>query len=182
MGKQIIFIYGASGSGVSTLGKYIAERTGLFRMDTDDYFWENTDPPYSVKRAAEVRVALMKRDIERSEGAVISGSLDGWGDALMPYFTLALRVMTDTDTRIARLKEREGKKLGKRIEKGGDMYEHHLAFLAWAADYDTADTSKRSKARHDEWEKRLSCPVLYLNGTDSPEDNFEKIKKYLSQG
>ena len=37
----------------------------------------------------------------------------------------------------------------------------------------------RSKAKHDEWQKMLSCDVLYVNGADSVEENFEKVKKAL---
>lgn len=36
--KKIIHLFGASGSGTSTLGKYIREKLGYFFMDTDDYF------------------------------------------------------------------------------------------------------------------------------------------------
>ena len=44
---------------------------------------------------------------------------------LIPFFSLAVRLVTDTDIRIARLKEREKRKFGSRIEKGGDMYQNH---------------------------------------------------------
>ena len=38
MYKSVIYIYGASGSGTSTLGKFISEQLGYTFMDTDDYF------------------------------------------------------------------------------------------------------------------------------------------------
>jgi len=38
MYKSAIHIYGASGSGTSTLGKFISEQLGYTFMDTDDYF------------------------------------------------------------------------------------------------------------------------------------------------
>ena len=47
MANEIIYIYGASGSGTSTLGKYIRDKLGYFFMDTDDYFWQPTNPPYT---------------------------------------------------------------------------------------------------------------------------------------
>lgn len=37
----------------------------------------------------------MKKDILNSDKVVISGSLVDWGDDLIPYFTLAVRVVTD---------------------------------------------------------------------------------------
>ena len=54
--KQVIHIYGASGSGTSTLGRNISEKLGYFFMDTDDYFWEQTDPPYTKKRNLSTRI------------------------------------------------------------------------------------------------------------------------------
>lgn len=72
---------------------------------------------------------LIRQDIAAAKnGAVLSGSLVGWGDALIPDFTLAVRVVTDTPTRLARIKQREYVRFGTRILPGGDMYDHHQAF------------------------------------------------------
>ncbi|MCI9362173.1 MAG: hypothetical protein HFG65_14760 [Hungatella sp.] len=46
MDKQVIHIYGASGSETSTIGRFISDKSGYFFMDTVDYFGEPTDPPY----------------------------------------------------------------------------------------------------------------------------------------
>ena len=42
--KNVIHIYGASGSGITTLGRKISEELGYKFMDTDDYFWLPTNP------------------------------------------------------------------------------------------------------------------------------------------
>ncbi len=89
MHKSIIHLFGASGSGTSTLGRAISDRYNYFFMDTDDYFWEPTDPPYTIKKAIPERLALMKRDIAEHEKVVISGSFVDWGDELIPLFTWA---------------------------------------------------------------------------------------------
>ena len=44
-------MFGASGSGTTALGRYVAEKNGYFFMDTDDYLWEPTDPPYRSLRS-----------------------------------------------------------------------------------------------------------------------------------
>ena len=62
--KNIIHIYGASGSGTSTLGRKISEELGCKFMDTD---------------------------ISENDNVVISGSLVDWGDELIPLFTLEIR-------------------------------------------------------------------------------------------
>lgn len=38
MCKNVIHIYGASGSGTSTLGSFISKQLGCTFMDTDDYY------------------------------------------------------------------------------------------------------------------------------------------------
>lgn len=113
--KNIIHIYGASGSGTSTLGRKICEELGYKFMDTDDYFWLPTNPKYTAKRGKKERLDLMKKDISENDNVVISGSLVDWGDELIPLFTLAIRLVTDTEIRIERLKIREKQKFGDRI-------------------------------------------------------------------
>ena len=59
---------------------------------------------------------MMKKDIAKWKKVVIAGSLVDWGDELAPLFTLAIRMETDTEVRIERLKKREKEHFGKRIE------------------------------------------------------------------
>jgi len=47
-----------------------------------------------------------------------------WGDDLIPYFTLVVRVITD-----------------------GDMHQNHMGFIEYATAYDTGDINMRSKAK-----------------------------------
>lgn len=178
--KNIIHIYGASGSGTSTLGRKICEELGYKFMDTDDYFWMPTNPKYTTKRRKEERLSLMYEDIEAADHVVISGSLVDWGDELIPIFTLAVRLKTDTAIRIARIKEREKKRFGDRIEPGGDMYQHHIDFVEWAKTYDTGSVHMRSKAKHDEWQKLLKCRQIVLNGADELELNLQKVKDEIN--
>lgn len=173
--KNIIYIFGASGSGTSTLGRKISDETGYFFMDTDDYFWLPTNPKYTTKRSKEERISLMKSDIEEAGNVVISGALDSWGSELLPLFTLAIRLVTDTNIRIQRLKEREKQAFGSRIMPGGDMYENHKEFLEWAAKYDTGGTDMRSRARHDAFCRLLSCRLIVLDGAADLQENFEKV-------
>jgi len=44
--KNVIHIYGASGSGTSTLGRKISEESGYKFLDTDDYLWLPTNWGY----------------------------------------------------------------------------------------------------------------------------------------
>ena len=173
--KNVIHIFGASGSGTSTLGRKICDELGYFFMDTDDYFWMPTEPKYTTKRSVEERLALMKKDIAEHENVVISGSLVNWGDELIPYFTLTIRLVTDTEVRIERIKIRERNKFGDRILPGGDRYDEHQAFLQWAGQYDTGSANMRSKAMHDEWQKLLKCKQIVLDGAGDLQENYLKV-------
>lgn len=179
MVKNVIHIFGASGAGTSTLGKKICTELGYKFMDTDDYFWLPTNPRFTEKRAVQERLTMMTRDIETVGNAVVSGSLVDWGDALIPLFTLAIRLETAADIRIDRLRRRESERFGVRIEPGGDMYIQHREFIAWAKSYDTGGSDMRSKTKHDEWQKLLQCTLIELNGADDLNENFEKVKKAL---
>ena len=174
--KNVIHIFGASGAGTSTLGRKICDELGYRFMDTDDYFWLPTDPAYTEKRPREERLAMMNKDIDEAENVVISGSLIGWGDVLIPHFTLAIRIETDADIRARRLHSREKAKFGGRIDPGGDMYQQHLEFLEWAKAYDTGGMDMRSKAHHDQWQKLLQCPLICVDGADDPDANFARVK------
>ena len=177
--KQVIHIFGAAGSGTSTLGRALAERLGLKFMDSDDYYWLPTEPRFTAKRPPEERLRLMEADIERSEGAVISGAFAGWGDPLIKKFTLAIRLVTPTDVRIQRIKEREYRRFGDRISEGGDMYAQHQDFLLWAASYDDGDETMRSKAQHDKWQAALPCKSIVLCGLHTVEELTEEALRAI---
>ena len=177
--KRVIHIFGASGSGTSTLGRALAEKTGFRFMDTDDYYWLPAEPMYTLKRPIPERLALMARDLDECSDAVLSGSLAGWGDPLIPRFTLAVRLNTPTPVRMERLQQREYARYGRRILPGGDLYEQSQAFLAWAAQYDDGLPPLRSRALHDLWQQKLSYPLLTLDGTLPLDELAEAVLQKL---
>ena len=68
MSKRI-YISGASGAGVSTLGAALAHRLRVPHVDVDDYYWYLTDPPFGKSRPPEERLVLLKQalaDLHRS--------------------------------------------------------------------------------------------------------------------
>jgi adenylate kinase family enzyme len=50
MKSRRIHIAGASGSGVTSLGRALANALASSHHDTDDYFWLPTTPPYRLQR------------------------------------------------------------------------------------------------------------------------------------
>lgn len=177
--KNVIHIYGASGSGTSTLGKKICDELGYKFMDTDDYYWLPSNPKYTYKRPVDERLELMKKDISEAENVVISGSLTDWGDELIPFFTLVVRLETETSIRIDRLMKRERNNFGSRIDIGGDVYQNHIEFIEYAKSYDNGGPEIRSKASHDEWQKLLLCKQIVLNGADDLNSNFLRVREHI---
>ena len=54
MDMERIHIFGASGSGSTTIGKMLADIMNWQHYDTDNYFWLKTDPPFqNVQEFAE---------------------------------------------------------------------------------------------------------------------------------
>jgi adenylate kinase family enzyme len=54
-----IHIMGASGAGVTSLGRALADALAIPHHDTDDYFWQPTTPPYRNMREIPDRLRLM---------------------------------------------------------------------------------------------------------------------------
>ncbi|MBT2372159.1 adenylate kinase [Pseudomonas fluorescens] len=163
MSKRI-YLSGASGAGVTTLGRSLASVLQLPHVDVDDYYWYPTEPPYAQSRPPAERVILLKQVL--AQGAwVLCGSLDGWGDELIDDADLVVFVDTPTALRLERVKAREAQRYGARILPGGDMHAAHQAFLAWAAGYETAAFAGRSRPRHEAWLKQLKQPLLRVDGS-----------------
>jgi adenylate kinase family enzyme len=164
-----IHITGASGSGVSTLGAALAARLRVPWHDTDSYFWRRTDPPFTTPRPMPERLERIARALDDAVGWVLSGSLDGWGDALIPRIGADLFLRLPPETRMRRLLARETARYGPRIAPGGDMHAASQEFLAWAESYEEAGLEQRSLARHEAWLAALPCPVLRLDASQPPD-------------
>jgi adenylate kinase family enzyme len=160
-----IHIFGASGSGTTTLAAAIAAAHGHHHLDTDDFYWLPSDPPYQTPRPRAARLERLSTALTALAAWVLSGSLCGWGDPLIPRFQLIVFLTVPTDVRMQRLRARELTRYGgEAITPGGPRHEAHVAFLEWAGRYDHADATERSRALHDGWLAAMSVPVVRLDG------------------
>ncbi|HEY8942815.1 MAG TPA: AAA family ATPase [Polyangiaceae bacterium] len=154
-----ILVTGASGSGTSTLGRAVAAALEAAFVDADDLFWLPTDPPFKAKRDATERASLLRDQLRTKPSLVVSGSIYGWGPELEHAFDLVVFLQAPAEVRVARLRERELRLLGRVDEE----------FIAWAAQYDLGTMPGRSLARHLTWLESRTCPVLRLSGTSDIE-------------
>ena len=178
-----VHIVGASGSGTTTLGAALAERAGACHLDTDDYFWLPTDPPFETPRPRTERLERLETDLDASPAWVLSGSLCGWGDLLVGRFELVIFLFVATGVRLSRLRDRERREFGcEALAPGGRMHANHVAFMEWAAGYDDGDLEMRSLARHTAWLSDLRCPVLHLDGEMAVGDQVSEAMRMLDEG
>jgi adenylate kinase family enzyme len=105
-GPPRVHLVGASGSGTTTLGRALAGRRGCPHLDTDDFFWLPSDPPFQHVRERGERQALLGAALQGSSGWVLSGSLCGWGDMFIPQFELVIFLWVPPAVRLARLRAR----------------------------------------------------------------------------
>jgi adenylate kinase family enzyme len=174
-----IHIFGASGSGVSTLGREIANELDFPCFESDDYFWKKTDPPFQEAYPLSEREDCLYKAVKELDSWILSGTLVSWGKSVEKLFDLAIYLYVPKEVRLTRIKSREKERFGTRIELGGDMYNGHLKFLEWACQYDEGELSGRSKLKHEEWMKTLDCPILKFEGDLDTKDVLREIKKEI---
>ncbi|MBR0838456.1 hypothetical protein JQ612_35095 [Bradyrhizobium manausense] len=165
MKSHRIHLMGASGSGVTTLGRALAGRLALPHHDTDDYFWLPTVPPYQTTRPAADRLRLMREMFLPRLDWILSGTVTGWGDELVTLFDLVVFVSTPSKLRLQRLRAREAAHFGAdAVAPGGWRHEETESFVEWASHYEAGDREGRSLPKDDAWLASLPCPVVRVDG------------------
>jgi adenylate kinase family enzyme len=172
-----IHIIGASGSGTTTLGKALAHHLGIPHYDGDDFFWMQTDPPFTIKHPREDRITLLESTLSQSTSWVLSGSVMGWGDFILPDLDLIIYKHVAKEVRLQRIVKRERERFGNRIDEGGDMHHNHKDFLAWASAFDTGGLEMRSRQSVEAWMSLATCKIIRLEGDLSSEQEVAKVMK-----
>jgi adenylate kinase family enzyme len=181
--RRRIHVFGASGSGTSTLAAAIAARHGHRHLDTDDFYWLPTNPPYRETRPRDARVSMLQAACAGSATWALSGSLCGWGDPLIPQFDLLVFLVVPTEVRLRRLREREAARYGHlALAPFGALHDGSAAFLDWAARYDDGGLDMRSRALHEAWIAALPGPVLRLEGDRAVGDQLARVEAVAAAG
>lgn len=153
----------------------MADAWAVPHADADDYFWLPTDPPYVAKRPEADRLALMQQVFLPRDAWVVSGSMLGWGDTVVEKCDAVVFVTLDPAERMRRIGAREQVRRG-----AGPVDEESLsAFLAWARGYDDPSFKGRSRAGHEAWLARLTCPILRLDGSRPREALRDEVISWL---
>ena len=176
-----IHVVGASGSGTTTLAGALAARLGAAHLDTDNFFWLPTDPPFEKIRERGERQALLGETLARYPSWILSGSLCGWGDIFIPRFQLVVFLWLAPEIRLARLRERERQRYGDAMAPGGPRHASSEAFIAWAAGYDEGlDIPERCLKLHEQWLAALPCPVIRITDAGDVASHTEVVLRGLA--
>ncbi len=159
-----ILLFGASGSGTTTLGNEIAKRTNFKHLDADDYYWKKTIPPYQEKIPLSERNENLKAHFNTYKNVVVSGSLVSWGKEWETAFDLAVFIQMENTKRMERLKKRESQRYGEKLLTDKKTQQNSKAFLAWANQYENPNFNGRSLKVHNNWIKLLNCKVIRIDG------------------
>ena len=170
-----ILIFGASGSGTTTLGIEIEKQTQFKHLDADYYYWKKTNPPFQEKVELQERNKHLKADFNRFENLVISGSLVSWGKEWETSFDLAIFIRLENQLRMDRLKRREEERYGARLIADKAIRETSKAFLEWANQYENPHCDGRSLKTHKNWMKLLNCKTLTIDGKAALKDKIDIV-------
>ncbi|UYX52536.1 hypothetical protein M3Y14_30050 [Bacillus thuringiensis] len=176
MSKKI-HIFGAAGSGTSTLGASLSKELPHIHLDTDDYFWTNK---FTEQRPMPERREMLRHDLSIYQNWILSGAVCGWGDNFKSYFDLVIFLWIPQNVRLERLQQREFQRYGNDIVAGGSKYDQSKAFLEWASLYDEAGMEVRSKMLHEHWMSDLVCPTLVIEGNYTVKERVDIVLHYLS--
>ena len=175
-----INIFGASGTGKTTLGRALAARLGVAYLDSDHYFHFPTDPPFAKQRSPEERNRMLADDMRKHGSWVLSGSIMRWNFEPQPDYSLVVFLYLPPEVRLARVFERERRLFGARIEPGGDMEEIHREFRDWTTAYDTGSMADMSSlATHEAYLAKIESPQLRLSQPMTTDEQVAAILKRL---
>ncbi len=166
MSKGIV-VFGANGSGKTTVGRELARTLHFKHMDVEDYYFEEAEIPYSRPCSKDEVIGRMLDDIEKCSSFVLSAVTGDFGEAITSMYEFAIFLSVPLDTRIERVKRRAEEQYGKRVWVGGDMYEQECKFAEFV--------ETRNLSVIDDWAKTLTCPVVRLDGTKAISENIRLI-------
>ena len=168
-----INIFGASGSGVTTLGKALAEKLNYQYFDGDQYFWMPSHTPFTIRRPPEERNALISHDTSQYKNWVLGGSVVNWNNNW--NFDLSVFLYLPNEVRINRLKKREYERYGDIIYTDKERNKQFNEFIEWASGYDENLNSGRTLQVHQNWMQSLHKPLLIIDGDTSVEERLEAV-------
>lgn len=152
-----IIVMGLNGSGKSTICRELADLLNYKRMDVEDYYFLDSDIPYTNSRTQEEVKQLMLDDIRIHHNYVLSSVGCNWGSEIVATIKLAVILHAPLEVRLERINHRELTRFGNRVLEGGDMYESQKQFRDMVISRSAEDIKQQAYS--------LICPVLEIDAT-----------------
>lgn len=172
-------IIGGSGTGKSTLAKYISVKESIKWIDTDHYLWK--DDSFSENNPIEKRIEMYQRDIKSNNSYIVSGSIYMWCPEGFSNRDLLVFLSVDEEVRMKRLRNRE-------IERNSQMSlddngEYTNDFLEWCKTYWLEEEkSKAGTYAEQSYQMTISkSPVLKLDSSRPLDELYAEIIRTLSE-
>ncbi|WP_380181207.1 AAA family ATPase [Kalamiella sp. sgz302252] len=166
-----IYVYGASGTGTTTISRLIAEKCNIMHVDSDDIFWHSTKRPYQKIRAYEEQISEINARLLKHDSWVLAGSLELWKSQLEKHTTHMIFLTLSDNLRIDRILKREKDRFGDKINKDGELYEMHRSFIKWTKQYHNKTTKNSNFAMHLRWYENFMRKKTLIN-SDQPLTNI----------
>lgn len=176
-----IEIFGAAGSGKTTLSKSWAKKYGWTHLESEDYLWQKTDPPYQKQFSLEEKLTSLAFDFHKYENIVLCGCVEGWGSKWETAFDLVVFLEIPHDIRMKRLIKREKEEYGELLKTHDWVISNHKEFMEWAKSNDDIKNPNAEIHRYRKWIKKLNCPTLEINGDTTNEERIYLIENKLRE-
>ena len=177
-----IHIFGASGSGVTTLGKALSAELTIEYFDSDDFFWLKTPIPFTEKQNPETRNTIVSQQLHATDSWIFGGSMIHWGENIFPAFDLIIFLYLPPKIRLERLKKREYERYGDEIIHHPERAQKFQEFINWAEDYDhNTGIANRTLKAHIEWLSTINTPLLEISGDYEVQEKMDIILNTLKQ-
>lgn len=179
MYKMKIQIIGGSGTGKSTLAKYISEKEQIKWIDTDHYLWADT--AFTENHPIEKRKELYKQDIASGENYVVSGSVFSWCPEGFVDQDFLVFLSLDEKIRMERLRKRELERNGLHGMWLDENGAYTNDFLEWCKTYWTEeDQNVGGTYVEQSYQMSISIsPVLELDSSQPVEELYVTVLKAL---
>lgn len=173
-------IIGGSGTGKSTLAKFISEKENIKWIDTDRYLWK--DESFTENYPVERRKEMYEKDMESECAYVVSGSIFSWHPNGFNDRDLFVFLYLDEEIRMKRLRRREIKRNNPKKtwrDEDGNMTNE---FIEWCKTYlKEKDKTMIGTFAAQTYEMELSkSPILKLDSSQSVEELYLAIKARLN--
>ncbi|BEP27842.1 P-loop NTPase family protein [Helicovermis profundi] len=125
----------------------------------------------------EKRIEGLRNEFDKFDNWILSGSLCGWGNPLIPCFDLVIFLKLPPEVRMKRLRNREKGRYGDEIKIGKSRYQKYVEFMDWASKYDEGDENIRSLVLHNKWLEEINCQMLRIEEDIDLDEKVKKINK-----